>query len=83
MRVKNYLDRKEIKKENLKKLYDLVMGQCNASLYSTLKGDKDFLTKSKDFGVIWLLEMIKITVGVNTKAKLALTFHDKMLYFLG
>ena len=59
MCVKKYLDREEIMKENLSKMYDLFMGQFTASLQSMLKGYQEFLIKTKAFVLIRLLKIIK------------------------
>ena len=58
MRLQKYLGREEIMKVNLK-FYALVMGQCTASLKSTLKGDQYFERKYKKIDVLWLFKMIK------------------------
>ena len=83
IRVKKYMDRKEVLTENANKLYDIVIGQCTPPLISTIKHDAEYGIKSSDFDTLWLLKNIKkTTAGVDMKANPALTLHEQMLIFM-
>ena len=63
-------------------MYAIVIGLCSPSLQSRIEGDSGYISKSKVFGVIWLLKKAKkITAGVDTKANPALTLHEHMMAF--
>ena len=42
MKIKRYLDNEDRLRENINKIYGLVIGQCTIALLSTLRSDKDY-----------------------------------------
>ena len=83
IKYRRFLDREETLRENINKLYALIMGQCTTALRSVIKGDSDFESKSRDFDALWLLEKVKkISAGVDANANPVLTLHEQLLIFL-
>ena len=83
MRVKKYLERKEVLTENANKLYGIVIGKCTPTLRLKIKGDAEYGGNSSDFDTLWLLNKIKnTTADVDTKTNPAITLHEKMLIFM-
>ena len=54
--LKRYVDREEIIKENMNKIYGIVFGQCTPSLQSVMKIVPYYEKKSKDCGCLWIME---------------------------
>ena len=68
--------------ENINKLHKIIIRQCTPALKSSIKRDKDYEDKSKDFNTFWLLQKLKIvTAGVDAKANQKLTLHKKTYFF--
>ena len=83
IRVKKYMDRKEVLRENANKLHGIVIGQCTPPLRSTIKHDAEYRIKSSNFDTLWFQKNIKkTTAGVDMKANSALTLHEQMLIFM-
>ena len=82
MRLKRYLDREDVLTENINRLYGIMIGQCTPSLLSTMRGDQDYDSKSRQFDTLWLLNKTKkVTAGVDTKANPALSLHEQLITF--
>ena len=80
--MKRYLDHEETLRENILKIYGLVIGQCSPALRSALRGDPEYKNKSQTFDTKWLLEKLKkITAGVDLKANPVLSLHEQTLAF--
>jgi len=83
MRYKQFIIRKKILRENMTKIYGLIIGQCTPALRSALKADKNFESESEIFEALWLLKSIKtVSSGMDIKANPDLTLHKQLLTFL-
>ena len=83
MRVKRYMDLKDILIQNTNKLYGIVIGQCTPELISIIKVEAEYKKKSSDFDTLWLLQKVnKTTAGVDMKANTDLRLHEIMIIFL-
>ena len=61
-------------------MYAIVIGQLIPSLQSIIKGGSEYISKSKGFGAICLLNKVKkITAGANTKTNPAHILHENIM----
>lgn len=68
-------------KRNMAKAYGLVWGQCSAALQAHLKDIEDYLEKSDELNLIWLLgELKKAIAGIDPKSNDVMTLHDEMSF---
>ena len=52
---------------NLKKLYNLVLGNCTDGVHALLQSEEEYEEKEKAFNYTWILQMTKkIVSGVDT-----------------
>ena len=67
-KVKRYINRLELVRDNMKKLYAVVWGQCTTSLQSMIRGNKDFEDKYECKDCIWLLQTVhQYMSGIDSK----------------
>jgi len=68
-RIKAFVSRENILKDNCIKIYGLVWRQCTSALQAVIKGLDGYTANSKKHDLIWLLQEIKKTTsGVDVKA---------------
>ena len=80
--VKFYLERKNILRTNINKVWGLVIGQCTNTVRTMLENHTDFRAKDKANYVLWLLKAIKtITSGLYMKCNKRSVYHDALLQF--
>ena len=70
-------------KSNLKKIYNLVYGNCLNSVQTMLKTGEDYEDKSKVFNYKWIMHKVKMIVsGLDTKVNLRVSLHAAMLNYV-
>ena len=68
---------------NLKKVYNLVYGNCTDSVKAILKTDVDYKDKSKVFDYEWILAKVKIIVaGLDTKVGLRVSLNTSLYNYM-
>lgn len=64
--MKIFANRRNILKQNLTKLYGVVIGQCTQSLQAEVAGDDNCAIKSRKYDSVWLLKKLKnLSAGFN------------------
>ena len=58
-KVKDYHKGTKMMVSNMKKMYTYVWGQCTMALQGTIKMEKDYKEKSRNFYTVWILKTIK------------------------
>ena len=77
-----YRKREKSYKNNKKKLFGLIYGQCTPTLLASIKSQKQYSEKYKEKDIVWLLEIIKrLSVGIDDNANDLLTAHDALKLF--
>ena len=68
-RIRSFVARENILKENVIKVFGLIWRQCTSALQAVIKGVDEYTIKSRSHDMIWLLRQIKsVTAGVDVKA---------------
>eukprot|EP00957_Ditylum_brightwellii_P040720 3082298-Ditylum_brightwellii.AAC.2 len=68
-----YTKKRNQLKENMAKLWGIILGQCTKALIEALRADHDFEQEQSTYNSIWLLKSIKrIAQGVTTSSN---TYH--------
>ena len=81
--IKEYVKDLKLVKSNLKKIYNLVYGNCTESVRTMLKTDEDYEAKSTIFDHRWLFKKVKMIVsGLDTKVNLRVSLHTAMLNYM-
>ena len=78
-----YRKREKSYKNNKRKLFGLIYGQCTPTLLASIKSQKTFSENFKKKDTVWLMEVIKkLSVGIDDNANDLLTAHDalKLIY---
>ena len=77
-----YRKREKSYKNNKKKSFGLIYGQCPPTLIASMKSQKQYSEKYKEKDIVWLLEVIKrLSVGIDDNANDLLTVHDELKSF--
>ena len=75
--IKEYVKDLKLIKSNLKKIYNLVYGNCTESVRTMLKTDKDYEAKSTIFDHRWLFKKVKMIVsGLDTEINLRVSQRE-------
>ena len=70
-------------KSNLKKMHNLVCGNCTDSVRTMLKTDEEHESKSRSFDHGWLFKKVKMIVsGLNTKVNVTTSLHAAILNYM-
>ena len=70
-------------KQDKKKVYNLVNGNCMDSVQTMLKMDVDYEGKLKDFDYPWILDKVKMKVaGLYTKVNLRVSLHAALYNYM-
>ena len=81
--VKDFVKDIKVIKTNLKKVYNLVYGNCTDSVQTMLKADSDYEDKSKDFDHAWIFNKVKtIVAGLDKKLNLRVTLHSALTSYI-
>jgi len=81
-KLKRYMDREDLMRKNIHKLYGVILGQCTPALKSAVKGEKEYKAKAKIFDALWIMKIVKkITASLDIKANKALTLHEQVMSF--
>ena len=81
--IKDYVKDLKTMKSNLKKIYNLVYGNCTDSVQTMLKAEDDFEAKSKVFDCEWIFLKVKMIVsGLDTKVNLRVSLHTAILNYM-
>ena len=81
--IKDYVKNLKLIKSNLKKIYNLVYGNCTDSVRTMVKTDDDYESKSLIFDHEWLFKKVKMIVsGLDTKVNLRVSLHAAMLNYM-
>ena len=74
-----YRKREKSYKNNKRKLFGLIYGQCTPTLLASIKSQQKFSDRYKEKDIVWLLEVIKrLSVGIDDNANDSLTAHDAL-----
>ena len=66
-------------KNNKRKLFGLIYGQCTPTLLASIKWQKKFSDRYKEKDIVWLLEVIKrLSVGIDDNTNDLLNAHDAL-----
>ena len=57
-RIKAFVARENVLRDNITKIYGLVWRQCTSALQAVIKGDEEFSSKTSGHDLIWLLTQI-------------------------
>ena len=80
IRLKAYVDRVNVLKENCVKVYGLIWGQCTNALQAVIKGDDDYRHNANSHDLIWLLEKIKqVTSDMTSRQILTILSSRRFL----
>ena len=83
LHIKQYLSREWKIRGNIHRVYAIILGKFTQALRSTLKGDPEYVAKSEMFVILWLLlQLKKMTAGVNAKANQVLVLQEHIISFL-
>ena len=81
--IKEYVKDLKLIKSNLKKIYNLVYGNCTDSVRTMLKTYDDYESKSLIFDHEWLFKKVKMIVsGLDTKVNLRVSLHAAVLNYM-
>ena len=81
--IKDYVKDLKLIKSNLKKIYNLVYGNCTDSVRTMVKTDDNYESKSLIFDHEWLFKKVKMIVsGLDTKVNLRVSLHAAMLNYM-
>jgi len=79
--MKEYVKKLNLTKSSLKKIYDVIYGNCTESVQAMIKTDADYETKI--LKCQWLLNKVKTIVsGLDTKSKKRVPLHGALFNFL-
>ena len=82
-KIKEYVKDLKTMKSNLKKMYNLVYGNCTDSVQTMLKAENDFEVKSKVFDYKWIFLKVKLIVsGLDTKVNLRVSLHTAISNYM-
>ena len=82
-KVKRYINRLELVRDNMKKLYAVVWGQCTTSLQSMIRGNKDFEDKDECKDCIWLLQTVhQYMSGIDSKVNHIYNLQEAQANFI-
>ena len=65
-KVSEYIKLERKIKNNVRKLYGFIWGQCTPSLQTSVKHLAEYKEKSNDYDVIWLLKELKNSHPAST-----------------
>ena len=81
--IKEYVKDLKLIKTNLKKIYNLMYGNCTDSVRTMLKTDEDYESKSLIFDHRWLFKKVRMIIsGLDTKVNLRVSLHEAILNFM-
>ena len=67
--MNQFSKQKSLLRENMAKLWGIILGQCTKALVENLRAEHDFEIQQNDYNAIWLLKSIKRVVhGVTTSS---------------
>ena len=76
-RIKQYVSREYVLRNNMEKLDRLLWGQCSSALQAINKETSEYEDKSDDCDAIWLLTEIKLAIsGIELNVNPRLTLHE-------
>jgi len=66
-RIKRYVVKEDELKSSLKKVYNIIWGQCSDQLQATVKFLDDYNTKEEEKDIVWLLTQLqRETAGIDS-----------------